>query len=92
MGSTIDRRCRQWTDGSEKRREDERRGEEKAYDELDNVKRGAALPERGGADVEAAAERGEARLPALGRQRARHVPGAAVQSQRPPHGSAAGER
>jgi hypothetical protein len=61
------------------------------YDELDDVERGAALPERGGADVEAAAERGEARLPALGRQRARHVPGAAVQSQRPPHGRIGGE-
>jgi hypothetical protein len=57
----------------------------RAYDELDDVERGAAVAERGGAEVEAAAERGEAGLPELGRQRARDVPGAAVQRQRPPH-------
>jgi hypothetical protein len=53
--------------------------------ELDDVERGAPVAERGGADVEAAAERGEAAVPELRRQRARDVPGAAVQRQRPPH-------
>jgi hypothetical protein len=51
------------------------RGEsETTYYELDDVERGAPV-----------AERGEAAVPELRRQRARDVPGAAVQRQRPPH-------
>ena len=57
------------------------------HDALADDEGGAAGTERVGGEVEAAAERGEAGLPAVGRQRARDVPGAAVQRDRPPHGS-----
>ena len=56
------------------------------YDELDDVEGGPACLERCDGEVKTAAERRQTRLPALGRQRARDVPGAAVQRDRPTHG------
>jgi hypothetical protein len=55
------------------------------YYELDDVEGGPAGLERCDGEVKRVAERRHAGVSALGRQRARDVPGAAVQRDRPTH-------